>query len=42
KRRGFPATPNHSLHRFYNDRMKKILCSYIGEINEMEQEEIIK
>ncbi|NEO26350.1 MAG: N-acetyltransferase [Kamptonema sp. SIO4C4] len=40
KRRGFPATPNHSLHRFYNDRMKKILCSYIGEINEMEQEEI--
>ncbi|MDB9315552.1 GNAT family N-acetyltransferase [Spirulina sp. CS-785/01] len=40
KRRGFPATPNYSLHRFYNERMKKILCSYIGEINEMEQEEI--
>lgn len=40
KRRGFPATPNHSLHRFYNDRMSKILRSYISEINEMEQQEI--
>jgi predicted N-acyltransferase len=40
KRRGFPATPNHSLHRFYNDRMSKILRSYINEINDMEQQEI--
>lgn len=40
RRRGFPATPNHSLHRFYDPRMRKILCSYIGEINEMEQQEI--
>ena len=40
KRRGFPATPNHSLHRFYNQRLRKIMSNYIGEINEMEQEEI--
>jgi uncharacterized protein len=40
KRRGFPATPNHSLHRFYDQRMGKILRSYIGEINDLEQQEI--
>lgn len=40
KRRGFPATPNYSLHRFYDARLAKILKSYIGEINEMEQREI--
>ncbi|MDY7012503.1 MAG: GNAT family N-acetyltransferase [Cyanobacteriota bacterium] len=40
RRRGFPATPNHSLHRFYNPRMNKILRSYIDEINDMEQQEI--
>jgi predicted N-acyltransferase len=40
KRRGFPATPNHSLHRFYNGRLTQILRNYIGEINVMEQEEI--
>ncbi len=40
RRRGFPATPNHSLHRFYDQRMSKILRSYIDEINEMEQQEI--
>ncbi len=40
KRRGFPATPNHSLHRFYEPRLMKILRHYIGEINEMEQLEI--
>ncbi|MGK7878237.1 MAG: GNAT family N-acetyltransferase [Xenococcaceae cyanobacterium] len=40
KRRGFPATPNHSMHRFYDQRMSKILRSYISEINEMEQQEI--
>ncbi|MEC4803848.1 MAG: GNAT family N-acetyltransferase [Jaaginema sp. PMC 1079.18] len=40
KRRGFPATPNYSLHRFYNNRMSQILRSYISEINEMEQAEI--
>jgi uncharacterized protein len=40
KRRGFPATPNYSLHRFYNPRLSQILKSYISQINEREQEEI--
>ncbi len=40
KRRGFPATPNHSLHRFYNRRFSQILHSYINEVNELEQQEI--
>jgi predicted N-acyltransferase len=40
KRRGFPAMPNYSLHRFYNNRLSQILKSYIGQINEREQEEI--
>jgi len=40
KRRGFPATPNYSLHRFYNRRLQKILGSYISEVNELEQQEI--
>jgi predicted N-acyltransferase len=40
KRRGFPATPNHSLHHFYNRRLAQILRSYISEVNELEQQEI--
>ncbi|MEM8640184.1 MAG: GNAT family N-acetyltransferase [Cyanobacteria bacterium P01_G01_bin.54] len=40
RRRGFPATKNYSLHRFYHERMNLILQSYIGEINEMEQAEL--
>jgi len=40
KRRGFPATSNYSLHRFYNNRLAQILKSYIGQINEREQAEI--
>ena len=40
KRRGFPATPNYSLQRFYDQRLAQILKSYIGRINEMEQQEI--
>ncbi|WP_449419157.1 GNAT family N-acetyltransferase [Phormidium nigroviride] len=40
KRRGFPATPNYSLHRFYNPRLSQILQSYISQINEREQQEI--
>lgn len=40
KRRGFPATPNHSLHRFYNPRLAQIFRAYIGEVNEMEQREM--
>jgi hypothetical protein len=40
KRRGFAATPNHSLHRFYKPRLSQILHTYIDEINTMEQQEI--
>lgn len=40
KRRGFPATPHYSLHRFYNQRLMQILRSHITEINCMEQEQI--
>ncbi len=40
RRRGFPATPNRSLHRLYDPRLAKILDAYIDEINEMEQQEI--
>jgi predicted N-acyltransferase len=40
RRRGFPATPNYSLHRFYDQKMAQILQHYIPEINNMEQEEI--
>jgi hypothetical protein len=40
KRRGFPATPNYSLHKFYDPRLARILDYYIDEINQMEREEI--
>jgi uncharacterized protein len=40
KRRGFPASPNYSLHRFYNSRLKQILLPYISEVNQLEQQEI--
>ncbi len=40
KRRGFPATPNYSLHRFYNNRLGQILNRYILEVNQLEQQEI--
>ena len=40
KRRGFPAMPNHSLHRFYHPRLKQILLPHISEVNEMEQQQI--
>ena len=40
KRRGFPATPNHSMHRFYNPRFGQILRNHINEINNYEQQEI--
>lgn len=40
RRRGFAATPNHSLHRFYHPKMSQILNHYIDEINQMEQAEI--
>jgi predicted N-acyltransferase len=40
KRRGFPATANLSLHRFYSPRLQQILQHYIDEINTMERHEI--
>lgn len=40
KRRGFPATPNRSLHRFYNPRFAQIFQTYIGQVNDMEAQEI--
>jgi uncharacterized protein len=40
KRRGFPATPNYSLHKFYNNRLAQIFKTYIGQINDREQQEI--
>ncbi|MBD2020701.1 N-acetyltransferase, partial [Leptolyngbya sp. FACHB-36] len=40
KRRGFPAMPNHSLHRFYNPRLMQIFSSYIDQLNEVEQREM--
>ncbi|KGF73962.1 hypothetical protein DO97_06425 [Neosynechococcus sphagnicola sy1] len=40
QRRGFPATPNHSLHRFYHGRLTQILRSHLGEINQLEQQQI--
>ncbi|MEL6882793.1 MAG: peptidogalycan biosysnthesis protein, partial [Cyanobacteria bacterium J06607_10] len=40
KRRGFPATPNYSLHRFYAPELGQILGNYIGRINTAEQQQI--
>lgn len=40
KRRGFPATPNYSLHRFYAPELGHILENYIGRINVAEQAQI--
>jgi predicted N-acyltransferase len=40
KRRGFPATPNYSLHRFYHPRLLHILRPYLQEVNVLEQQEI--
>lgn len=40
KRRGFPARPNYSLHRFYHPRFGQILGEYLREANELEREEI--
>jgi hypothetical protein len=37
KRRGFPATPNYSLHRFYHPRFSQIFQHYISDINAAEQ-----
>lgn len=40
KRRGFPATPNTSLHKFYHPMLQQILTEHIDRINQGEQQEI--
>jgi predicted N-acyltransferase len=40
KRRGFPATPNFSLHKFYHPVLAKIIVPYMAEYNIYEQKEI--
>jgi predicted N-acyltransferase len=40
KRRGFPATPNYSLHRFYYPSLNRVLLPYIREVNQLESNEI--
>lgn len=40
KRRGFPATANHSLHRLYHDRLRQILLPYIHELNHHQTQQI--
>ena len=40
KRRGFPASPNYSMHRFYNNKLSQIFASYIDRVNQMEQLEM--
>lgn len=39
-RRGFSAVANHSLHRFYDPRLARLMEIHIGRINEAEQEQI--
>jgi len=39
-RRGFEAVANHSLHRFYDPRLRQILEMHIDEINTLEQRRI--
>lgn len=40
KRRGFPATPNYSLHRFYHPVLNRIILPYMKEYNLYEVKEI--
>jgi len=39
-RRGFQATANWSLHRFYDQNLARIMEQHIHQINRMEQEQI--
>jgi predicted N-acyltransferase len=39
-RRGFTAVSNHSLHRFYDPGLQRIMQTHIDEINRLEQEQI--
>ena len=41
RRRGFPATANYSLHRFYHPRFSSILQEHFIEANERELQEIV-
>ncbi len=40
QRRGFPATPNYSVHRFYHPRLTHLWNANIQEINRLETQEI--
>lgn len=40
QRRGFPATPNHSLHRFYHNHLGQLLRRYIAQANHHEAQQI--
>lgn len=40
QRRGFPATPNHSLHRFYHNHLGQLLRRYISQANHHEAQQI--
>lgn len=40
KRRGFPASPNRSLHKFSDRKFAQILLPYIKEVNILEMREI--
>ena len=39
-RRGFVSVANHSMHRFYDSRLSRILRLHIDEINNQEQHQI--
>jgi predicted N-acyltransferase len=39
-RRGFTAISNHSLHRFYDPALVRIMQAHIDEINRLEQDQI--
>jgi predicted N-acyltransferase len=39
-RRGFHAVPNHSLHRFYDEKLRVVMETYIDQINNHEQNHI--
>ena len=39
-RRGFTAVGNYSLHRFFDQRLERVMLAHIEEINQLEQEHI--
>ena len=41
-RRGFEAIPNHSLHRFTDERLQRIMVDHIDAVNRLEGEQIEK